>query len=140
MISIQFDDREVREALNRAMARAGNLKPLMEDIGESVLLSVKRNFEAEGRPALWKKSKRAEAGGGQTLSDKARLRNSITLRAMASQVEVGTNVEYAAIHHFGGKAGRGRKVTLPARPYLMLQDGDVAAIIRATEHHILGGI
>ena len=25
---------------------------------------------------------------------------------------------YAAIHEFGGKAGRGRKVTIPPRPYL----------------------
>lgn len=30
---------------------------------------------------------------------------------------IGSNVVYAAIHEFGGMAGRGRKVKIPARPY-----------------------
>ncbi|MFZ5537436.1 MAG: phage virion morphogenesis protein [Pseudomonadota bacterium] len=31
---------------------------------------------------------------------------------------VGSNKRYAAIHQFGGQAGRKRRATLPARPYL----------------------
>ena len=39
---------------------------------------------------------------------------------------IGSNKEYAAIHQFGGMAGRGRKVEIPARPYLPLTtDGDL---------------
>jgi hypothetical protein len=33
------------------------------------------------------------------------------------QLIVGTSVEYARIHEFGGRAGRGLSVTIPARPY-----------------------
>ena len=33
-------------------------------------------------------------------------------------VSVGSSLIYALIHQMGGKAGRGRKVTIPARPYL----------------------
>lgn len=33
---------------------------------------------------------------------------------------LGSNLRYARIHQLGGKAGRGRKVTIPARPYLGL--------------------
>ncbi len=43
-------------------------------------------------------------------------------------VKVGANAVYAAIHQFGGKAGRGRKVTIPARPYLGLSDADREAV------------
>lgn len=33
-------------------------------------------------------------------------------------VRVGSGKEYAAIHQLGGEAGRGRKVHIPARPFL----------------------
>ena len=35
----------------------------------------------------------------------------------------GKSAAYAAIQQFGGQAGRGKKVTIPARPYLPLVDG-----------------
>ncbi|MDK4527298.1 phage virion morphogenesis protein, partial [Kingella kingae] len=31
---------------------------------------------------------------------------------------------YAAIHNFGGMAGRNRKVAIPARPFLILTNDD----------------
>ena len=34
-------------------------------------------------------------------------------------------LDYAAIHQFGGKAGRGRKVSITARPYMVFQDEDI---------------
>lgn len=33
-------------------------------------------------------------------------------------MRVGSGKEYAAIHQLGGEAGRGRKVHIPARPFL----------------------
>jgi phage virion morphogenesis protein len=42
------------------------------------------------------------------------------------------NLKYARIHQLGGKAGRGRKTRLPARPYLGISEEDkeeVAGII-----------
>lgn len=42
---------------------------------------------------------------------------------------IGSNLEYAAIHHLGGQAGRNKKVTVPARPYLMLTEDDLKEII-----------
>lgn len=40
----------------------------------------------------------------------------------ADFVEIGSALEYAAIHQLGGTAGRGRTVTIPARPYLGLSE------------------
>ena len=43
---------------------------------------------------------------------------------------VGSNVVYAAIHEFGGMAGRGRKVKIPERSYLR-------STLREKETHVL---
>lgn len=52
------------------------------------------------------------------------LRRQIVSRATAHSVTVSATPGYAAIQQFGGKAGRGHKVTIPARPFLPVhQDG-----------------
>lgn len=52
------------------------------------------------------------------------LLTSVQNLTQGTTVRVGSNMIYAAIHQFGGKAGRGRKVTIPARPYMGLSDQD----------------
>ena len=54
-------------------------------------------------------------------------------------VMVGTDKEYAAIHQFGGMAGRNRKVKIPARPFLMIQDKDWDNINDQLSNFILQG-
>lgn len=97
-----------------------------EAIGARLLTSAQLRFRDEAGPGgeKWKPSKRAIAQGGKTLTDTARLRRSLTMRASAEQVEVGSNAIYAGIHNFGGKTGRGHKVVLPARPFLGISDDD----------------
>jgi phage gpG-like protein len=54
--------------------------------------------------------------------DKGDLRRSITSEVTSGKhVEVGTDKVYARIHEFGGKTGRGHRVNITARPYLMPQ-------------------
>ena len=64
------------------------------------------------------------SSGRKTLFDTARLQNSVTVQAQADRVVVGTNVIYARIHQLGGMAGRNKKVKIPARPYLLVQEED----------------
>ena len=47
---------------------------------------------------------------------------------------------YAAIQNFGGKAGRGRKVSIPARPFLVIQDEDWREIGEELENFLLKGV
>lgn len=81
----------------------------------------RRAYTVRGR--LTKAFERYTAGR-KTLIDTARLQNSITARAQSDRVIVGTNVVYARIHQLGGKAGRNKKVKIPARPYLLVQEED----------------
>lgn len=138
-IQISIQDNGIRELLGRLQGRMGNLTPVMRSIGETVRRSVERNFEAQGRPAKWTPSQRVLRTGGQTLSLTGRLRRSFSVQATGSRAVVGTNVVYAAIHQMGGRAGRGGKVKLPARPFLLVQDEDWREIERQLADYITGG-
>ncbi len=107
---------------------------IMDRIGHYLVASTHRRFERERAPdgTPWLKSARAIAEGGQTLTNTGRLRGSIvhTLTDGGRGVEVGTNVVYAAIHQFSGRAGRGRRTKIPARPYLGVDEHDRDTILR----------
>ncbi len=158
-ISIDINTNQATRMLSRLERRVGNLRPFFNDAGEILLRSVDKNFAAQGRPTRWKPSGRVKRDGGQTLSDTGRLRRSITREASATHAAVGTNVEYAAIHQFGGRIGphviRPKKAkalkipgigfvakvnhpgsTIPARPFLLVQDEDWRKLRLAAIRHL----
>jgi phage gpG-like protein len=67
----------------------------------------------------------AKNGKEKILSHTGNLGSSFTINATSNSVTVGTNVKYAAIHYFGGMAGRGKKVFINARPYLPIDTNGV---------------
>lgn len=103
MISVRIDDREVNKVMERLMRKASDMSPAMREISGDMIDAVQENFARQGRPLRWKQSRRAKKQGGQTLQDTNRLYRSIMPRYDATSAMVGTNVRYAAIHHFGGK-------------------------------------
>ena len=120
----------------------GSPRAVMDGIGSYLVASTLRRFASErgpdGKP--WLRSARALAEGRRTLTRSGRLRRSIT-HVVASDghaVEVGSDVAYAAVHQFGGRAGRGGKVAFPARPYLGIDERDRAAIRRIVRRAIEG--
>jgi phage virion morphogenesis protein len=142
--------------------RGQNLSGVMRNFGEYMKRSIDKNFSAEGRPApwarlslstllgwgrgkkghitkkgAWSKKGQTALAGRKVLTDSARLRNSISYNAGAREISIGTNVIYAAIHHFGGQAGRGKKVTIPARPFMLFQDEDINYFERSLIEFIL---
>lgn len=69
------------------------------------------------------------------------LKGFITKKASSTGVEVGTNVPYAAIHNFGGPAGRkDKRVNIPARPFLVIQDEDLVEAKRVLALHLTKGL
>ncbi|MBS4046184.1 MAG: phage virion morphogenesis protein [Alphaproteobacteria bacterium] len=140
--------------------------PLMRDISLSLLVSTHRRFELEqdperkkwrlfsavtlreragGRKAFFKnnrykarKGTEAKMASAKLLRASNRLFQSITAEHTATTAQVGTNVIYAAIHNFGGQAGRNKKVTIPARQYLGLSTEDDAMIAEAVDDYLSG--
>ncbi len=140
--SVEIESSALNAALSRLAAALANPAAAMDQIGRYLVASTLRRFEHERAPdgSPWLKSARALAEGGQTLTDTGRLRGSIahTVADGGRAVEVGSSVLYAAIHQFGGRAGRGRRVTLPARPYLGIDERDRDAIARIVSRALEG--
>ncbi len=167
-VDVEIKDSEVKRVFTRLMRNAKNLTPAFREIGEIVRSSVVKNFQAGGRPEKWvptkirsiymaylgrgKRKRKAYTlrggftkgftrytSGKKTLIDRARLQNSITARAETNRVVVGTDLVYARIHQLGGMAGRNRKVKIPARPYLLVQDEDWAPIGQCLRGFLMKG-
>ena len=68
----------------------------------------------------------AGLGGKKLLIDTGSLARQFHVHADSASVAISNSMAYAAIHQFGGKAGKGRKVTIPARPFLpIMQNGEI---------------
>ncbi len=121
------------QAMYGELSRADHVG-LLSDIGAYMLSETQLNFDQEQTPEgeAWTDSSRA----GKTLQDRGHLRDSYTYNVSLSgeSVEIGSNLQYAAIHHEGGtiKAKNGgylkfkigdewvqvKQVEIPARPAL----------------------
>ena len=60
----------------------------------------------------------------------------ITIQYNNESAIIGSNKVYAAIHQLGGQAGKNKKVTIPARPYLKLTDDNLEEILEQTERYL----
>jgi phage gpG-like protein len=170
-ITFRIDDSRAVAKLRLLASAAANPLPVYRAIGQAiknrVLLGFKFGRDPWGgawRPIKFRAPRTSEATGkltkagrlqvaanasgkaGQPLVNTGKLRSSISFRADASGVTIGTNdMPRAAVHQFGatilpkkgpalvfpGPAGAvifAKRVTIPARPFLPLRrpGGDVA--------------
>lgn len=145
--AIEFDDNidEIRASVKTIESRIGHPQPALAIIGETVKTSVVRNFEESGRPRGWKELSPvtlAKKKGGSILVGKGHaggLMGSIHWEVSNRSVMVGTDKVYAAIHNFGGLAGKNKSVTIPGREYLLVQDQDWQEINDGLGDYILQG-
>lgn len=142
-IEVKIDDKQLQQALKKLTDKTSDLRPLMQNIAGALEDSVEENFEKEGRPKWQKLAKstikqRSKKGHwpGRILQVQGDLASSITSYYDSNSAIVGTNKVYAAVHQFGGKAGRNKKVQIPARPYLKIDDSEKKQIILAINNHL----
>ena len=119
--------------------RSDNPTEVLDDIGAFLDQDVTTRFLNELAPdgTKWEQSEAARTGKGRnpekpglTLTDNRDLVGSITHNAEGEELEHGfSDVDYAAIHQFGGKAGRNHKVTLPARPMIGIEQKQASTIV-----------
>lgn len=141
-IEIKLDNKEVESRLLDWVKRSENLRPLMKNIAGIMADSTEENFKEEGRPK-WKdlsektKTARRKTGHypGQILQVSGQLAMSITTQYDNESAVIGSNKVYAAIHQLGGPAGKNKKTTIPARPYLRLTENDYHDILEVIEKY-----
>lgn len=146
-LALQIDVTEIDglvERFDRLARRVEDTSDLMDEIGSMLVASTQDRFERSTGPdgRAWPQSVRVQMtqGTAKTLLDTGRLMTSITHEPGNDQVEVGSNVIYAAIHQMGGQAGRGHAATIPARPYLGLSGPDEREISRILDDYLAGAL
>ena len=140
-IEIKIDNKEVLTRLHELASRGENLRPLMKNIAGIMSTATEDNFKDEGRPEKWvdlsetTKKQRQKIGKypGQILQVSGQLASSISTAYDDNSAVIGSNLAYAAIHQLGGQAGKNKKTTIPARPYLKLTDDNFEEILTETE-------
>lgn len=145
-ITVTVTDSGVNEQLQRLAAKLGNVEPALAVAAEGLLERTKRRFETSTAPdgqkwkenapatlgilekSLGKSYKRKNGGlnkkglarmaGKKPLIASGNLMRQITARASGNSILMQATMAYSAIQHYGGKAGRGKKVNIPSRPYM----------------------
>ena len=142
--------------------RLTHMSPLMDDIASMVLAQTDDRF-ASGGPdpagSPWKQSVSPNSARVRTLEVSGALRRSFrSVRHGNNSVSIGTDIEYAAIHQFGGRTAahiirpRNKKAlktpygifkkvnhpgsVIPARPFLGLSADNSTDIIGIINNYI----
>lgn len=105
----ELDDAPIRALFTRLLGFPSQLNSAADEIGEAMVASTQRRFQAETGPgysAGWIPSKRVLKHGGKTLQLTRRLyrslvHNVISAATSGAAVEWGTNVAYAWVHQIG---------------------------------------
>ncbi|NOT18563.1 MAG: phage virion morphogenesis protein [Sulfuriferula sp.] len=127
MITIEIRDSAVQQALRNIGQRVADMSPVMRAIGVEMLSETEGNFQYQGRPkwmglASRTIEQRTRKGSwpGMILQREGDLAGAVRVESDSNSMTLGVldEIKYAAIHQFGGMAGRGRKVKIPARPYM----------------------
>ena len=136
-IRVEFDDAEVRRALDRLAKAGADLTPAMREIGEVLESSAKERFVDQASPdgTPWAPlsehtKRRKKRNKDKILTRDGFLRGNLTFQAGADSVEVGSPLIYAGTHQFGAPAGSFAPGIpwgdIPARPFLADADGRLA--------------
>jgi phage virion morphogenesis protein len=123
---VSLDSAAAQAALARLSPEL--LAELVDDIGSMVKAQTEQRIDVEktdpdGKPwASWSQrhaERLAKKTARSLLVGEGDLRDSLAAYVTGTEVRVGTNLPYGAIHQFGGDVSQGHP-PIPARPYLGL--------------------
>ncbi|MFY3986072.1 phage virion morphogenesis protein [Achromobacter xylosoxidans] len=145
MLVVEINDAKFAEAMARLTELARDVTPALRGIGEYLANSSRDRFKTQTAPdgSAWAPLSKWYEQAKPVNKDKiltlhGYLCNTIHWQVMPDSVLVGSNLEYAAIHQFGGiirpKRGKALKVggrlvsqvRIPAREYLGVSAEDAA--------------
>lgn len=139
-IEIHLDGDAVFHLFQQVADRADKPGDMLDEVGAYLDSDVTDRFLRGVTPSgsKWLESQRAKNEGGKTLIDTTVLMSGVTHDVQGDNLLHGLTEIYAAIHHFGGKAGRGRRVTIPKREIIGIAGPQQAAIDRIQRRWIDG--
>jgi phage virion morphogenesis protein len=138
-IRTEIENRELMAALTRLRRKTSNLRPLINEIAETMRNSVEENFSKESareRGGVWKAlapatlQARAKKGKtGKKLQVTGQLLASLQTKSSDTEATLGTNKKYARYLNDGTK-------NMPARPFMVLQKADIEEMKRTVADYL----
>lgn len=131
MAEITLSIEELQGKLEKLSKALENKMPLLRRVANTFQNVTEESFDKQASPfgEKWKLNAPKtlqKKRGNKILIKSGLLSQSFTQKVTGSSAQVGTNKQYAAIHQFGGKAGRGKKVSIPARPFMPInKNGEI---------------
>lgn len=138
IFSIKYSDKQVSDRLSQILVKTGNLKPVLQEIGEYMLYSTDQHFVTETDPQgiAWKpltpytlRKKRAEGRILKILQSTGLMRSRVNYQITGNQCVVGVNDEKAKKHQLG--------IGVPKREFLGVSDNDKQEILAIADGYIL---
>lgn len=166
MIEVKMDSKAVTDALERLAQASANPRPALLAIGESLVVSTKKRFEASTAPdgSRWapnsqttylmhlggaksnhRKDGRINKRGAEKVMGKKPLirvgvlSQQISYTIDGSGLQVGSPMEYAAMQQFGGITSPRSMIpgkVIPARPFLGISDADEQMIVDTVDEYL----
>lgn len=139
MIKITLNDLQAAEKLRNIANQLKHPRKLYGVLGETLKKIHAARFKAEqdSEGNRWKplssrtlESKRKHGKSLKILRQDGYLSDKTAYNIKPDGLEFGSSEKYARLHQFGGNAGRGHKVKIPARPWLGVGKQDEEVLLR----------
>lgn len=139
MIKISLNDIQAAQQLHNIARQLQQPRKLYGVLGETLKKIHAERFKQEvdpqgngWQPLSAKTLARKQKKGKSTkiLRQDGYLSDRTAYNYNDKNVEFGSDAKYARLHQFGGKAGRGKKVTIPKRPWLGVSQQDEQKLLR----------
>ena len=154
-MNIEIDDNDLQKLLGEMLGRLSDPTPALGKIGALAESAVKSNFRVGGAYSSpdsvvggsrkWEKLSRTteklrEKKGFSSpfliLQESGLLAGSITHKVGAGHVEVGTNLEYATMQHYGARKGEFGTHSASTRAFTRTTKGGKKARVKAHQRRV----
>lgn len=145
MLKIELDDKPLKLSLEAITKELKHPKTLYGILGETLKKTHAQRFKDQKTPTGEKwtplatatlKRKQARGFSSLILKQRGYLSDKLAYNTTDHSLEFGSSEKYARIHHKGGDAGRGKKVKIPARPWLGVSEKDKDLLLQKARTHL----
>ncbi len=124
----------IRSQLQQLVQRGSNLEPVLNNIGEQLLLIHDQRFRDQTTPSgepwqTYSANYNKPKNQSLILQLNMHLSGELAYQTSNDNLEFGTNLEYGAIHQYGGTPEmRAQTAAIPQREWLGVSSSDIEAI------------
>lgn len=147
-INVQFNNASVLDALTQLSLRINDLSPAMRQIAGVLADETEEAFAQERSPegldwegladSTIEQREKNNSWPGSLLQVSGMLAKAIHTEYTnnSASIGIGSEIPYAPLHQFGGFAGKGKKVFVPARPFLGVSEQGKENLLEILANHI----